>query len=85
MPEICRFLGMVIQMYYNDHKPPHFHVIYGDYEEIRIDDQAIVAGKLPPRVRGLVAEWAERHTDELLDEWNRARNLEPLVPIEPLE
>jgi len=30
MPEICRFLGIVIAMHYNEHYPPHFHARYGE-------------------------------------------------------
>ena len=28
MPEISRFLGIVIYMLYDDHPPPHFHAEY---------------------------------------------------------
>ena len=54
MPEISRFLGIIIAMYYNDHAPPHFHVKYGDIEAvIAIDTGEVVEGRLPPRVLGL--------------------------------
>src|SRR5215831_6280573 len=36
------------------------------------------------RALRLVREWAELHSEELLVNWNRARDYEPLVPIEPL-
>ena len=59
MPSVSRFLGMVIYFYYNDHNPPHFHVIYAGIEaEISIEHLAQLKGKIPPRVLGLVAEWA---------------------------
>lgn len=32
MPEISRFYGIIIRMYYEDHNPPHFHAVYGDDE-----------------------------------------------------
>jgi len=55
MPEISRFLGIIIVMYYNDHAPPHFHAKYGDFEAvIAIESGEIVEGRLPPRVFGLV-------------------------------
>lgn len=86
MPEISRFLGIVVAMLYRDHSPPHFHVRYGEYEaSIVVDPPALLAGKLPPRVLALVIEWAAIHREELLVDWERARALQPLVPIAPLE
>ncbi len=50
MPEISRFLGIIIAMYYNDHEPAHFHARYGDYETvIAIDTGEVVEGRLPAR------------------------------------
>ena len=86
MPEISRFLGIIIAMYYNDHAPPHLHAKYGDFEAvIAIDDGAIVEGRLPPRALGLVQEWCERHKTELTEDWNLARERKALKRIEPLE
>ena len=86
MPELCRFLGIVIKMFTNDHRPPHFHAIYGEYEVvIRIDTLAPMAGQLPPRAFGLVIEWATRHKAELVEAWRKAENLEPPGKIEPLD
>jgi hypothetical protein len=57
MPEISRFFGIIITMYYSDHQPPHFHVRYGDSKaQITIETISILNGTLPPRVFGLVAE-----------------------------
>ena len=85
MPEICRFYGIAIRMFYNDHAPPHFHAEYGDDEVlVGIDTLAIVAGKLPPRATGLVMEWAALHQAELRSVWNQARNAQPLDKIHPL-
>ena len=59
MPEICRFYGIVIKMYFADHAPPHFHAEYAEHEaRIAIESLAVISGKLPPRAMGLVAEWA---------------------------
>ena len=86
MPAISRFLGIVIAMYYNDHDPPHFHARYGSFKAaITINDLRLLEGRLPPRVLGLVMEWAAMHQGELLENWRRAREGEPLVPIAPLE
>lgn len=66
MPEISRFYGIIIKMYFGDHNPPHFHVEYGDAEAlISINTLGVIQGKLPPRVMGMVAEWAALHHDEL--------------------
>jgi hypothetical protein len=85
VPEICRFYGIVIKMYFDDHNPPHFHAEYGSDEALlNIESLALVAGQLPPRALGLVAEWASQHQDELKTCWRRAKNLEPLGRIDPL-
>ena len=68
-------------MYYRDHNPPHFHVRYNDYKK----DLALLDGKLPPKVFGLVIEWASQHQQELMDDWKLAEKLEILKPIAPLE
>ena len=70
MPEISRFLGIVIAMYYNDHAPPHFHAYYGD-SEIRVDINTgeVMSGTFPTRARKLVLEWLDMHLDELLEDW----------------
>ncbi len=86
MPEISRFLGMVIAMFFADHSPPHFHVRYGDRKAtVAIDPPGVLSGSLPPRVLGLVVEWATLHREELQADWDRARALSPLEPIAPLE
>jgi hypothetical protein len=85
VPEISRFLGVVIVMYYNDHVPPHFHAKYGGFEiTVRILD-GVVEGRFPRRALSLVAEWYTFHHEELLENWNRARDRQPLKRIDPLE
>ena len=86
MPEISRFFGIVVQMYYNDHEPPHFHVRYsGQRALIAIHDLAILRGHLSPRALDLVVEWATLHRAELLEDWRLARQEAELKPIPPLE
>lgn len=86
MPEISRFLGIIIVMYYNDHNPPHFHAKYGDYESVlSIINGEVIEGNLPPRVLGLVQEWREYHKLELIENWNLARERKALKRIKPLE
>lgn len=85
MPEISRFFGIVIRMFYDEHAPPHFHAAYGAEEAtVELQSLAVTAGRLPPRVLGLVVEWASAHRAELLEDWYRARRGEPLRPIDPL-
>lgn len=74
MPEISRFFGIVIAMFYNEHNPPHFHARYGkDQAAIEIKTLRILEGWLPPRAVGLVMEWASNHQNELLQDWEQAR------------
>ena len=85
MPEISRFLGIVIAMYYNDHAPPHFHAKYGAFEiTVRITD-GVVEGRFPRRALNLVLEWYSVHQTELLEDWELARERKPLRRIDPLE
>ena len=86
MPEISRFFGILIQMFNNDHSPPHFHARYGrDQAVISVADLVVIKGALPPRALGLVMECATRHREELMEDWNLARTNSPLKPISPLE
>ena len=85
MPEISRFLGIVIRMFYRDHAPPHFHAEYGEHE-ITIDiETGVVCGRFPRRALSAVLDWYAIHQQELLENWRRARQEQPLVPIDPLE
>ncbi len=85
VPEISRFFGIVIAMYYSDHAPPHFHATYGGrWITVRLDDGFVVGG-FPPRARALVLEWYSRHRDELFESWELARRRKPLRRIDPLE
>jgi len=86
MPEISRFFGIIIAMFYNEHNPPHFHARYGEHKvEIDIQTLSVLAGRLPPRAMGLVIDWASRHQDELMADWALARQYAELKRIEPLE
>lgn len=86
MPEVSRFFGIVVAMFYNEHSPPHFHAKYGDDQaSIRIDNGEILEGHLGPRALRLVAEWRMLHQTELIEDWNRAQARQPLNKIAPLE
>ena len=85
MPEISRFLGIVIAMYFKEHAPPHFHAKYEDQRAaFSIHDLRLVEGGVPPRIVSLVLEWAFQHRHELLENWERAERREKLHKIEPL-
>lgn len=86
MPEISRFFGMIITMFYNDHTPPHFHVRYGEQKAlIAIQTLTLISGELSPRAFGLVMEWAALHRSELIENWELARQQAPLKKVPPLE
>jgi hypothetical protein len=85
MPEICRFYGIIIQMFYNDHNPPHFHVVYGEFKVVININDEIVEGFMPKRALKLVFEWMDLHKIELLENWDLAQIGEELKSIEPLK
>lgn len=84
-PRISSFFGIVIEMYFGDHPPPHFHARYsGESAKIEIATGAVLAGSLSNRALRLVREWVEQHRDELEANWERAVNNDSPEPIEPL-
>lgn len=84
MPEISRFYGIVIQMYFNEHNPPHFHATYQDYKVLVTIDAGIVEGKMPKRALNLIFEWLDIHKDELIQNWDTIQRTGDYVKIEPL-
>jgi hypothetical protein len=85
VPEISRFYGIIIKIFWDDHFPPHFHAEYGDLQAIfNIDTLALIAGKLPPRALGLVMEWAALHQAELKADWEKAKSKQSVDKIPPL-
>lgn len=86
MPEISRFFGIIIAMFYGDHAPPHFHVRYGEQRAIiEIDSLDVLRGWLSLRVLGIVTKWAAAHKVELRDNWRLAQQRAPLRRVAPLE
>lgn len=86
MPEICRFFGIVIAVFYDDHNPPHFHARYdGKKVSIEIDSLRVLEGNISPRALGLVMEWAAQHKGELVEDWELAKSNTPPKKIEPLQ
>ncbi|MDR1834824.1 MAG: DUF4160 domain-containing protein [Fusobacteriaceae bacterium] len=85
MPEISRFLGIIILMYFNEHTPPHFHARYNEFKaSIDIESLAVLEGNLPSRVLGFVLEWAHMHQKELLQNWKSLKESGDFSKISPL-
>jgi len=78
MPEVSRFFGIIIRMYFDDHPPPHFHAIYsGSEAQVGIDPIVILRGDLPRRAVSMVLEWAALHQRELMENWRRLQKGNP--------
>jgi hypothetical protein len=85
MPELSRFLGISILMYFDDHNPPHFHVKYNEYRAlISIGELKVLDGYLPARVLGLVIEWAELRKENLMQNWDMVKTTGKFFKIDPL-
>jgi hypothetical protein len=85
MPEVSRFYGIIVRMFYGDHPPPHFHAVYGgDSAKIDIETLTVIDGRLPARALRMVIEWASMHQVELRAAFENAANLVPPGRIEPL-
>ncbi len=85
MPEISRFLGIVIAMFYRDHAPAHFHAYYGEHEITVEIESGAVNGEFPRRALAHVQEWRQLHRAELTEDWSLAVLRQPLRKIDPLE
>ncbi|OGI38551.1 MAG: transcriptional regulator [Candidatus Muproteobacteria bacterium RBG_16_64_10] len=86
MPTISTFYGVLIQMFWSDHAPPHFHALYAEFEAlIDIRTLEVIRGKLPRRALVLVLEWAAQHRDELMEDWKLCETKQQPKKIAPLE
>ena len=85
MPELSRFLGIVIGMFFREHGVPHFHAVYGEHEISVEVETGRIHGDFPPRALKLVLEWNALHQSELLENWQSAKQRQPLTRIAPLE
>ena len=84
MPEISRFLGIIIAMFYTDHAPPHFHARYGEFKIKVFINDGVVEGKFPKRALKHVLEWYELHKEELMVDWDLASQGKEPNKIAPL-
>lgn len=86
MPEVSRFFGISIRMYFDDHNPPHFHAIYSDFEaELGIEPIALLRGRFARRALSMVMEWTAEHQQELVANWELMRNDQAPNRIDPLD
>ena len=87
MPEICRFYGIIIRMFFRDHIPPHFHVEYAEHRaKISIVDAEIIEGSLPRKALRLVQAWTEIHREELMKNYEQSLTEGGIISrIEPLK
>lgn len=86
MPTISMFYGILIQMYWDEHAPPHFHAIYGEYKaSIDIKNLTLLDGALPRKATQMVLEWAELHQQALLEDWDLCQEKHMPKPIAPLK
>jgi len=84
MPEISRFFGIIIKMYFmqGEHNPPHIHALYGEYmSAINILTGEVLEGDLPRKALNLVSEWIDLHKDELMIMWHN-QEFKKLPPLE---
>jgi len=82
MPTIAFFYGIVIQMYWNDHNPPHIHAEYAGFSAaFDIRTGLLMQGRMPRQGTRIISDWIAEHRDALLANWERARNLQPLEQI----
>ena len=86
MPQLSRFFGIIISMYFRDHNPPHFHAKYNEYKcVVDIENLEVTEGDFPSRALKMVLEWAALHKDELLENWQEAQGEGNFKKIEPLK
>lgn len=82
MPEIARFYGIIIKLFFGDHPPPHFHAVYGEYVGLfNIDTLEMIEGDLPNRAKKLVIEWATINRNEMKKMWED-QEFHKLPPLE---
>lgn len=86
MPTISTFYGILIQMYYEDHPPPHLHARYNEFKaRYNIATGELLSGELPRQAHRLVQEWIGLNKDALAANWSRMENGEQMEYIQGLE
>lgn len=86
MPTVSRFFGIIIQMFWREHAPPHFHALYGEHEAlVDIRTLEVIRGRLPQRALALVLEWAALRRADLMEDWELCQQKQSPKQIAPLE
>ena len=82
VPTVSIFFGVIIQMYWREHAPPHVHAYYQGYEALfAIKTGEVIGGRLPGKVQTLVADWVLARGDALMDNWERGRRMLPFEKV----
>lgn len=86
MPEISRFFGIIIRMFFDEHNPPHVHAEYQGHKAVFDLSGNVTRGELAsPTATRLVREWIDLHPEELREDWELAQAGSELRKIAPLE
>ncbi len=86
MPEISRFFGIIIRMFFDDHNPPHVHAEYQGGKALFDFAGNIMRGDLRSRTATrLVREWLDLHAAELREDWALAQAGKEIKKITPLD
>ena len=83
MPEIARFYGIIIKMFFKpkEHEPAHIHALYNEYVGLfDIHTCEMTEGDMPARAQEMMKEWMGQHKNELLDMWKTQQ----IVKLSPL-
>jgi Domain of unknown function (DUF4160) len=84
MPTISTFYGILIQIFWREHGPPHFHALYAEEVLVDIRTLDVLQGSLPKHALGLVLEWDSKHRAELMEDWDLCSHMQMPKKIEPL-
>ena len=83
MPEICRFYGIVIKMFFKpkEHEPSHIHALYGEHVGVfDLRTMTMTEGALPGKAQDMVKEWMTQNQGRLQEMWD-TQKLEKLPPL----
>lgn len=87
MPELSRFEGIIIKMFFNDtvqHNKPHIHAYYNEYSASISIDGELLSGSIPNRQLKMIIGWLALHEEEAYKAWNKAVRGEHFDKIKPL-
>jgi hypothetical protein len=83
MPLVGKLMGAKIFIYYQDHNPPHVHVVQSEHAaEVSIETQEVIEGRIPLKLKKQAINWIRDHAEELMDRWNLAKSGTEFEPID---